>query len=121
MSKKILVVDDSASMRQLVAYTLRKAGYEVVDAIDGVDALKKATKEVFNLVVTDINMPKMNGIELTQELRKRHEYQYTPILCLTTESGAARKAEGKAVGATGWIVKPFSPEELKQVIRRVIR
>ena len=105
----ILAVDDSASMREMVRFTLGEAGYSVVEACDGVDALEKAGQQRFALVLADVNMPNMDGIELVRRLRALPEYRFVPILMLTTESGADRKAEGKAAGATGWIVKPFSP------------
>ncbi len=117
---KILAVDDSKSMRQMVTMSLKSAGYDVVDAEDGAIALAIAKKENFDLVVTDINMPNMNGIELVTALRAMPQFKFTPILCLTTESSGDMKAKGKQAGATGWIVKPFSPEKLLSVIKRVI-
>lgn len=117
---KILAVDDSKSMRQMVAMSLKSAGHEVVEAEDGVQALEIAKQNQFDLVVTDINMPNMNGIELIQALRPLPNYKFTPILCLTTESSGDMKSKGKEAGATGWIVKPFSPEKLLSVINRVL-
>lgn len=116
----ILAVDDSASMRQMVAFTLTNAGHQVVSAADGKDALEKAGSERFDLVLTDVNMPLMDGITLTKELRALPPYRFTPILMLTTESGADRKLEGKAAGATGWIVKPFNPDQLIAVVNKVL-
>ena len=116
----ILAVDDSASMRQMVAFTLTNAGHQVVSAADGKDALEKAGSERFDLVLTDVNMPLMDGITLTKELRALPAYRFTPILMLTTESGADRKLEGKAAGATGWIVKPFNPDQLIAVVNKVL-
>ncbi|GMR08592.1 MAG: response regulator [Gammaproteobacteria bacterium] len=116
----ILAVDDSASMRQMVSFTLKDAGYEVTEAADGEEALKIAQGGSFNLVLTDINMPKMNGIELTRALRALPNYKFTPILTLTTESTPEKKQEGKAAGATGWIVKPFSPDQLIATIKKVL-
>ena len=116
----ILAVDDSASMRQMVAFTLTNAGHQVVSAVDGKDALDKAGAEQFDLVLTDVNMPLMDGITLTRELRSLAPYRFTPILMLTTESGADRKMEGKAAGATGWIVKPFNPDQLIAVVSKVL-
>jgi two-component system chemotaxis response regulator CheY len=116
----ILAVDDSASMRQMVAFTLTNAGHQVVSAADGKDALEKAGAERFDLVLTDVNMPLMDGITLTRELRALPPYRFTPILMLTTESGADRKLEGKAAGATGWIVKPFNPDQLIAVVNKVL-
>ena len=116
----ILAVDDSASMRQMVSFTLKGAGYEVVEAVDGVDALAVAKGRSFNLVVTDVNMPNMDGITLIGELRKLPSYKFTPLLMLTTESGMEKKQQGKAAGATGWIVKPFNPEQLLATVKKVL-
>lgn len=120
MSKIILAVDDSASIRQMVGFTLRSAGYEVVEAVDGVDALEKAGSAGFNLVLTDQNMPRMDGLTLVRSLRALAQYKTTPILILTTESSDAMKAQGRAAGATGWMVKPFDPEKLIEVVKKVI-
>ena len=117
----ILAVDDSASMRQMVSFTLKGAGFTVVEAVDGVDALSKAKTGKFDLVLTDVNMPNMDGISLIKELRTLPEFKFTPILMLTTESGTDKKGEGKSAGATGWIVKPFNPEQLLSTIKKVIR
>ena len=116
----ILAVDDSASMRQMVAMTLKQAGYEVVEAVDGEAALQLAKSKAFNLVLTDVNMPKMDGIALTRQLRALPNYKFTPILTLTTESAADKKQEGKAAGATGWIVKPFNPDQLLATVKKVL-
>ena len=116
----ILAADDSASMRQMVAYTLSNAGHQVVSASDGQEALAAARQQKFDLVLTDVNMPLMDGITLTRELRGLPDYRFVPILMLTTESGTDRKQEGKAAGATGWIVKPFNPEQLVAVVRKVL-
>ena len=116
----ILTVDDSTSMRQKVLFTLKGAGYEVVEAADGVEALEVANTRGFDLVVTDVNMPNMDGITLIKELRNLPDYKFTPILMLTTESGSDKKQEGKAAGATGWIVKPFDPERLLDTIKKVL-
>lgn len=116
----ILTVDDSTSMRQMVSFTLKQAGYEVVEAVDGVDGLSKAKAKRFNLIITDVNMPKMDGITLVKQLRAVANYKFTPILLLTTEAGTEKKQEGKAAGATGWLVKPFNPEQLLSTIKKVI-
>ena len=116
MAKTILAVDDSASIRQLVSFTLKGAGYEVVEAIDGMDGLEKAN----NLVLTDQNMPRMDGMTLVKSLRALPQYKTTPILILTTESSDAMKAQGRAAGATGWLVKPFDPQKLLELIKKVI-
>ncbi len=117
----ILTVDDSVSMRQLVSFTLKQAGFEVVECVDGADALAKAPGARADLVLTDVNMPKMDGIELIRNLRQLPAYKFTPMLLLTTEAAADKKAAGKAAGATGWIVKPFDPDQLVATIRKVVR
>ena len=116
----ILAVDDSASMRQMVAFTLKSAGHDVTEACDGQDALNKAKGNKFSLVISDVNMPIMDGITLIKELRTLGDYKFTPILMLTTESTGEKKQEGKAAGATGWIVKPFNPEQLLATINKVL-
>ena len=118
--ESILVVDDSASIRDMVSFTLDSAGYESHVSSDGVEALEFARSHSVQAVVTDINMPNMDGIVLITELRKLDHYKYTPILVLTTESGVGKKLTGKAAGATGWIVKPFEPEGLLKTIRRIL-
>ena len=120
MSKTILVVDDSASIRQMVAFTLKSSGYEVVEAVDGMDGLEKAKSKSFNLILTDQNMPRMDGLTLVKSLRALPQYKTVPILMLTTESSDAMKAQGKAAGATGWLVKPFDPQKLIEVVKKVI-
>lgn len=117
---RILAVDDSVSMRRMVAFTLKSAGFDVAEAEDGQSALELARREKFNLVLADVNMPGMDGIELIRALRAEVDYKYTPLLMLTTESGLDKKQEGKAAGATGWIVKPFNPDQLVATIRRVL-
>ncbi len=121
MAQHILIVDDSESIRELVAYTLESSGYNVVKGSDGVEALEKLNGSEFNLVITDLNMPNMDGIQLIQEVRKKEGYSTIPILMLTTESQQSKKEEAKAAGATGWIVKPFVPEKLLEVIKKIIR
>ena len=116
----ILLVDDSASMREMVSFTLRGVGHEVSEAEDGVEALEFAKKTPVDLVVTDVNMPNMDGITLTAELRKLDSYKFIPILILTTETGSVRKEQGKVAGATGWIEKPFDPDHLLGTINRVL-
>jgi len=119
MAKTIMVVDDSASMRQMISFTLTGAGYQVVEAQDGVDGLAKSSAQKVDLVLTDLNMPNMNGIELTRQLRASAAYRFIPIVLLTTESQPEKKMEGKAAGATGWIVKPFQVEQLLAVVKKV--
>jgi two-component system chemotaxis response regulator CheY len=120
MSKTILNVDDSASVRQMVQLTLQGAGYKVLQANDGADGLSKARASAVDMVVTDLNMPVMNGLALIRELRKLPAYRGVPILFLTTESDAAVKKEAKDAGATGWITKPFQQDQLVAVVRKVL-
>ncbi len=120
MAKTILAVDDSASIRQLVSFTLKSAGYDVVEAADGMEGLEKAKNKPINLVITDQNMPRMDGMTLVKSLRALPQYKTTPILILTTESSDAMKAQGRAAGATDWLVKPFDPQKLLEVIKKVI-
>lgn len=120
MSKTILTVDDSASIRQMVSFTLKGAGYTVVEAVDGKQALDKAKTGRFDLVLTDQNMPNMDGLTLIKNLRTLPTYTRTPILVLTTEAGDSMKQQGRAAGATGWLVKPFDPQKLIDVVKKVI-
>lgn len=118
MAKKILIADDSSSMRTMVSYTLTEAGYEVVAAVDGEDALSKFNSEI-KVVVTDLNMPKLNGIELIKKIRSGIVNRFLPIIMLTTESEVTKKEEGKRAGATAWIVKPFMPKDLIETVKKV--
>jgi len=118
--KTIMTVDDSASVRQMVAFTLKNAGYGVIEATDGKDALSKLQGKV-DMVITDLNMPNMDGISLIKAVRSQAAYKFIPIVMLTTESQAGKKQEGKDAGATGWIVKPFKPEQLLAVVQKVLR
>jgi two-component system chemotaxis response regulator CheY len=120
MAKTVLTVDDSASMRQMVKFTLTGAGYGVIEACDGRDGLNKAASSVVDLVVTDLNMPNMDGIAMIKELRKLGPLRGVPIILLTTESDGQKKLDAKAAGATGWITKPFQPDQLVAVVRKVI-
>ena len=120
MSKHILVVDDSVSIRQMVEMTLKGAGYTVTTAQDGQDALDKCKSQQFNFVLTDQNMPRMDGLTLIKNLRSLGAYSRTPVVMLTTEAGDDMKAKGKAAGATGWRVKPFDPNKLLDVTKRVL-
>jgi two-component system chemotaxis response regulator CheY len=120
MAKTILAVDDSGSLRQMVAFSLKAAGYEVVQAVDGQDGLNKAKEKTVDLVLTDQNMPIMDGLTLIANLRSLGSYQSVPILMLTTESSDEMKAKGKAAGANGWLVKPFDPKRLIEVVQKVI-
>lgn len=118
--KKILTVDDSSSVRQMVSFTLGKAGYQVLEAVDGQQGLDTASRQGFDMVITDLNMPNMDGIQMIQEIRKLEGYRFTPILMLTTESQADRKDAGRKAGATGWIVKPFNSDQLVGVLRKLL-
>jgi two-component system chemotaxis response regulator CheY len=120
MSKIVLAVDDSASIRQMVAFTLKSAGYEVIEAVDGIDGLDKAKAKTVNLILSDQNMPRMDGLTLIKSLRALPQYKTVPILMLTTESSDTMKQQGRAAGATGWLVKPFDPQKLIEVVKKVI-
>lgn len=121
MNKRVLIADDSASMRQLVSFALRDAGFEVIESINGRDALSKMDGTKIDLIVTDLNMPEMDGIELIRQVRGKPGYRFIPIIMLTTESQESKKQEGKQAGASGWIVKPFTPEQLVETVKRFIR
>ncbi len=119
MAKRILTVDDSKTIRDMVSFTLKGAGFEVVEAEDGVKAIALLAKTKVDAIITDINMPNMDGVTLLKQLRAQPKYKSTPILMLTTEGGDQKKQEGRQAGATGWIVKPFAPDKLVQVINKV--
>ena len=121
MSQVIMTADDSVSVRQLVTMSLKQAGYEVLEAMDGQDALDQLQKNNIDLLITDLNMPGLNGFELIKRVRAMPRFQYIPIIVLSTESAADKKKEGKIAGATGWIVKPFRPRQLIAVIKKVLR
>ncbi|HLX26664.1 MAG TPA: response regulator [Candidatus Cybelea sp.] len=118
--KTILAIDDSPSIRLMVAHTIRSAGYTVVEAADGTEGLRIAEGSPFDMVITDQNMPGVDGLSLVRTLRKRPEYRKVPIIVLTTEMGDDMKQHGRAAGATGWMVKPFHPETLLNVVKRAI-
>ncbi|MDZ4185181.1 MAG: response regulator [Desulfuromonadales bacterium] len=118
--KRIMTVDDSATIRQMVALTLRDAGYEVVEAIDGRDALERLSQESVDMLITDLNMPNLDGVGLIRAVRQDPANRFIPIIMLTTESHDSKKQEGKAAGASGWIVKPFKPEQLLGVVKMVL-
>jgi len=120
MTKTILAVDDSRSILQMVSFTLKGAGYHVIEAVNGQQALQKSTMHKIDLVLTDLNMPIMDGITLITQLRDQPNYRFTPMLMLTTEAGGAYKQKGKAAGATGWLVKPFDPQKLLSVVEKVL-
>ena len=119
--RQILTVDDSASIRQMVCFTLRKAGYEVAEAVDGKDGLEKCGRQKFDLVITDLNMPVMDGLQMIASIRKLAGYGFVPILMLTTESQAEKKDAGRKAGATGWIVKPFNADQLIAVVQKLVK
>ena len=121
MTKSILIVDDSETIREAVSYTLENAQYQVQKAVDGQDALLLLEKGQFQLIITDLHMPNLDGIGLIKAIRAKAEHQFTPILFLTTESKTSRKEEARDAGATGWIVKPFVPEKLLAVVQKLIR
>ncbi len=119
MSKTILVVDDSASLRQVVNIALTGAGYKIIEACDGKDALGKLNGEKINLVISDVNMPNMDGITFVKELKKLPNYKFTPVIMLTTESQEGKKAEGQAAGAKAWVVKPFQPAQMLAAVSKL--
>jgi two-component system chemotaxis response regulator CheY len=120
MSKTIMTADDSPSMREMVSFTLKNAGYAVVEAVDGKDALTKLTGAPIHMLITDLNMPNMDGIELIRQVRLLPQYKYMPIVMLTTESQDQKKQAGRAAGASGWIVKPFRSEQLLMVAKKLL-
>jgi two-component system, chemotaxis family, chemotaxis protein CheY len=120
MTRTIMTVDDSLSVRLMVRFTLRDLGYEIIEAENGIDALSKLEKAQIHMLITDINMPELDGISLIKRVRANPSYRFIPIITLTTESAREKKLEGKQAGATGWIVKPFKPEQLVAVVKRVL-
>jgi two-component system chemotaxis response regulator CheY len=120
MALTVMTVDDSRTMRDMVSYTLKEAGYNVLEAEDGQQALSVLNGQRADVVITDLNMPNMDGISLIKELRAKPDYKATPILMLTTEADDTKKGAGREAGATGWIVKPFNPEKLLAVVKKVV-
>lgn len=120
MSRTIMTVDDSASIRQLVSFTLKQNGYEVVEAVNGSEAIRKLNQKKIDMLITDINMPEIDGISLIKKVRDDPSYKFMPIIILTTDSQGEKKEEAKAAGATGWIVKPFRPDQLVAAVRKVM-
>lgn len=120
MAKKILVIDDSASLREVVSIALKAAGYEVTEAADGQDALAKLDGNKINLVICDVNMPVMDGISFVKEVKKRPEYRFLPVMMLTTESRESRKEEGQRAGAKAWVVKPFRPDQILNAVSKLM-
>jgi len=120
MAKLIMTADDSASVRQMVSFTIKQNGHEVIEAVDGQDALTKLAAQKVDMLLTDLNMPNLDGIGLIKGVRGSSLNKFIPIVMLTTESQDGKKAEGKAAGASGWIVKPFKPEQLAAVIKKLL-
>jgi two-component system chemotaxis response regulator CheY len=120
MAKTVLVVDDSAAIRQSVSFVLEQAGYDVVQGEDGEDGLTKLDGTHFDLIITDVNMPKLDGIGMLRKVREMSDYKFTPVVVLTTESQSSKMEEGKSAGATGWIVKPFDADKLLSVVKKLI-
>ena len=120
MAKSVLVVDDSISVRQVVGIALKGAGYDVIEASDGKDALSKLTGQKVHLIISDVNMPNMDGITFVKEVKKLANYKFTPIIMLTTESQESKKAEGQAAGAKAWVVKPFQPAQMLAAVSKLI-
>jgi len=120
MAKTIMIVDDSASLRQVVAIALKGAGYDVIEACDGKDALSKMTGQKIHLIISDVNMPNTDGITLVKEVKANANYKFTPIIMLTTESQDSKKQEGQAAGAKAWVVKPFKPEQMLDAVSKLI-
>lgn len=120
MGKTIMVVDDSATIRQVVGMALKSAGYEVIEACDGVDAISKLSGKKIHLMISDVNMPNMDGITLVKELKKMPDHKFTPVIMLTTESQDSKKAEGQAAGARAWVVKPFQPAQMLSAVSKLV-
>lgn len=120
MAKSVLVVDDSSSVRQVVGIALKSAGYDVIEACDGRDALGKLIGQKVHLIISDVNMPNMDGITFVKEVKKLANYKFTPIIMLTTESQESKKAEGQAAGAKAWVVKPFQPAQMLAAVSKLI-
>ena len=120
MAKRIMIVDDSATVRQVLRLTLENAGYQVIQAVDGQEALEQLDGQTIDMLITDLNMPNLDGIELIRQLRQMDKFRFIPIIMLTTESAEEKKREGKSAGASGWIVKPFKPEQLLKVVKMVL-
>ncbi|MDH4284043.1 MAG: response regulator [Gallionellaceae bacterium] len=120
MGKTIMVVDDSASLRQVVGIALKGAGYDVIEAGDGKEALDKLNGQKIHLIISDVNMPNMDGITFVTEAKKRADYKFTPIIMLTTESGESKKSAGQAAGAKAWVVKPFQPAQMLAAVSKLI-
>ncbi len=121
MAKLILVVDDSASIRQVVSITLKEAGYDTLEASDGKDALSKLKGQRVHLMISDVNMPNMDGITFVKEVKLRSEYRFTPVIMLTTESAEEKKRQGQEAGAKAWVVKPFQPQQMLAAVNKLVQ
>lgn len=121
MAKTVLIVDDSAAIRQVVAITLKNAGFETIEAVDGKDALAKLTGQRVHLMISDVNMPNMDGISFVKEVKARAEYKFTPIIMLTTESAEDKKLQGQAAGAKAWMIKPFQPQQMLAAVNKLVQ
>ncbi|HYG13867.1 MAG TPA: response regulator [Methylophilaceae bacterium] len=120
MAKIILIVDDSASLRQVVSIALKGAGYDVIEACDGKDALSKLNGQKIHLIISDVNMPNMDGISFVKAAKQQPAYKFTPVIMLTTESGESKKQEGQAAGAKAWVVKPFQPAQMLNAVSKLV-
>jgi two-component system, chemotaxis family, chemotaxis protein CheY len=120
MAKTILIVDDSASLRQVVSIALRGAGYEVIEACDGVDGLQKLSGQRVHLIISDVNMPNMDGLTMVREIKSQQQYRFTPVIMLTTEAGEDKKKQGQEAGAKAWVVKPFKPEQMLAAVAKLV-
>lgn len=120
MAKTIMIVDDSASLRQVVSIALKSSGYDVIESTDGKDALAKLTGRKVHLIISDVNMPNMDGISFVKALKQDPQHRFTPVIMLTTEAEAAKKAEGQAAGAKAWVVKPFQPAQMLDAVKKLI-
>lgn len=121
MAKTVLIVDDSASIRQVVSITLKNAGFDTIEASDGRDALAKLTGQRVHLMISDVNMPNMDGITFVKEVKARPEYKFTPIIMLTTESAEDKKLQGQSAGAKAWMVKPFQPQQMLAAVNKLVQ
>lgn len=121
MAKTVLIVDDSAAIRQVVSITLKNAGFDTIEASDGKDALAKLNGQRVHLMISDVNMPNMDGISFVKEVKTRAEYKFTPIIMLTTESAEDKKMQGQAAGAKAWMVKPFQPQQMLAAVNKLVQ
>ncbi|MFA7241839.1 MAG: response regulator [Sulfuricellaceae bacterium] len=120
MAKTIMIVDDSTTLRQVVSIALKGAGYDVIEGSDGKDALSKLTGQKIHLIISDVNMPNMDGLTFVKEVKKLAAYKFTPVIMLTTEAGEDKKAAGQAAGAKAWVIKPFKPDQMLNAVSKLI-